>query len=203
VLALDVSDEMLRLGQANLAGVGNLQWVLGSGADLDVIGDCWVDDVFSSITLQHVPSPAIVLRYLQEANRVLRRGGQAALQMRHPGPLPWAVDLAGHLGACRAGPPGLVGGLARDPPPGAPTAPGSLHVRGPASSYHRVAIGTCGCCSGADPRPEHQPLMDQSGREAHVGCAGCGLARVQGRGWVGWFRGQGPGAVDEAAQVMP
>jgi SAM-dependent methyltransferase len=131
VLALDVSDEMLRLGQANLAGVGNLQWVLGSGADLDVIGDCWVDDVFSSITLQHVPSPAIVLRYLQEANRVLRRGGQAALQMRHPGPLPWGVNLAGHLGACRAGPPGLVGGLARDPPPGAPTAPGSLHVRAP------------------------------------------------------------------------
>jgi SAM-dependent methyltransferase len=97
VLALDVSDEMLRLGQANLAGVGNVEWVLGSGADLDVIGDCWVDDVFSYITLQHVPSPAVVLRYLEEANRVLRRGGQGALQVRHPGPLSWAVDLAGHL----------------------------------------------------------------------------------------------------------
>ena len=35
--------------------------------------------------------------YLEEAGRVLRPGGRGALQVRHPGPLPWAVDLAGHL----------------------------------------------------------------------------------------------------------
>jgi SAM-dependent methyltransferase len=97
VLALDVSEEMLRLGRANLAGVGNVEWLLGSGADLAVIPDRWVDDVFSYITLQHVPNPAAVLRYLEEAGRVLRPGGRGALQVRHPGPLPWAVDLAGHL----------------------------------------------------------------------------------------------------------
>jgi len=33
----------------------------------------------------------------EEAGRVLRPGGQGALQVRHPGPLPWALDLAGHL----------------------------------------------------------------------------------------------------------
>jgi SAM-dependent methyltransferase len=97
VLALDVSEEMLRLGRANLAGVGNVEWLLGSGGDLDVIPNGGVDDVFSYITLQHVPNPAAVLRYLEEAGRVLRPGGQGALQVRHPGPLPWAVDLAGHL----------------------------------------------------------------------------------------------------------
>ena len=97
VIALDVSDEMLLLGQSNLADVGNVEWVLGSGADLAVIDDCSVDDVFSYITLQHVPSTAAVLRYLEEAGRVLRPGGHGALQVRHPGPLPWAVDLAGHL----------------------------------------------------------------------------------------------------------
>jgi len=97
VIALDVSDEMLRLGRRNLAGVGNVEWVLGSGADLAVIPDRSVDDVFSYITLQHVPSTAAVLRYLEEAGRVLRPGGRGALQVRHPGPLPWAVDLAGHL----------------------------------------------------------------------------------------------------------
>jgi SAM-dependent methyltransferase len=45
VLALDVSEEMLRLGRGNLAGVGNVEWVLGSGTDLDVIPDGRVDDV--------------------------------------------------------------------------------------------------------------------------------------------------------------
>jgi SAM-dependent methyltransferase len=97
VIALDVSDEMLLLGQSNLSDVGNVEWVLGSGADLAVIPDCSVDNVFSYITLQHVPSTAAVLRYLEEAGRVLRPGGHGALQVRHPGPLPWAVDLAGHL----------------------------------------------------------------------------------------------------------
>jgi SAM-dependent methyltransferase len=88
---------MLRLGRGNLAGIGNVEWVLGSGADLDVLCDRSVDDVFSYITLQHVPSTTVVLRYLEEAGRVLRPGGRGALQVRHPGPLPWAVDLAGHL----------------------------------------------------------------------------------------------------------
>ncbi len=97
VIALDVSDEMLLLGHSILADVDNVEWVLGSGADLAVIPNRSVDDVFSYITLQHVPSTAAVLRYLEEAGRVLRPGGQGALQVRHPGPLPWAVDLAGHL----------------------------------------------------------------------------------------------------------
>jgi ubiquinone/menaquinone biosynthesis C-methylase UbiE len=92
-----VSDEMLRLGRGNLASVGNVEWVLGSGADLAMIPDGSVDDVFSYITLQHVPNRAAVRRYLEEAGRVLRPGGLGALQVRHPGPLPWAVDLAGHL----------------------------------------------------------------------------------------------------------
>jgi SAM-dependent methyltransferase len=97
VIALDVSDEMLQLGRCNLAGGGNVEWLLGSGADLAMVPDRSVDDVFSYITLQHVPSTAAVLRYLEEAGRVLRPGGQGALQVRHPGPLPRAVDLAGHL----------------------------------------------------------------------------------------------------------
>jgi SAM-dependent methyltransferase len=97
VIALAVSDEMLRLSRRNLAGVGNVEWVLGSGTDLDVLADRSVGEVFSYITLQHVPTSAVVLRYLEEAGRVLRPGGRGALQVRHPGPLPWAVDLAGHL----------------------------------------------------------------------------------------------------------
>jgi SAM-dependent methyltransferase len=97
VIALDVSDEMLRLGRSNLGGADNVQWLLGSGIDLAGIADRSVDDVFSYITLQHVPTSAAVLGYLEDAGRVLRLGGRGALQVRHPGLLPWAVDLAGHL----------------------------------------------------------------------------------------------------------
>jgi SAM-dependent methyltransferase len=97
VVALDVSDEMLRLGRTNLAGLGNVEWRLGCGADLCVLGDAAVDDVFSYITLQHVPDRRVVLRYLEDAGRVMRPGGRGALQVRRPGPVPWVLDLAGHL----------------------------------------------------------------------------------------------------------
>lgn len=97
VVALDVSDEMLRQGQANLADYDNVAWVLGSGADLNAIGDGSVDEVFSYITLQHIPDRAVILRYLQDTGRVLRPGGRGALQVRRPGLLAWAIDLVGHL----------------------------------------------------------------------------------------------------------
>ena len=83
------------------AGVGRMTrrfaQLYGRVIALDVVPDRSVDDVFSYITLQHVPSVAAVLRYLQDASRVLRLGGQGALQVRQPGLMPWAADLAGHL----------------------------------------------------------------------------------------------------------
>jgi SAM-dependent methyltransferase len=97
VVALDVSDEMLQLGRRSLADLGNVDWVQGSGEDLGAIRDGSVDDVFSYITLQHVPDRAAVLRYVEDAGRVLRPGGRGALQVRRPGLLPRAIDLAGHL----------------------------------------------------------------------------------------------------------
>lgn len=97
VVVLDVSDEMLRLGRANLADLDNVEWVLGSGIDLSAIGGSSVDDVFSYITLQHVPDRAAVLRYIQDAGRVLRPGGRGALQVRRPGVVAWAIDQVGHL----------------------------------------------------------------------------------------------------------
>jgi SAM-dependent methyltransferase len=96
VVALDVSDEMLRRGRANLADLDNVEWVLGSGVGLDVVGG-EVDDVFSYITLQHVPDRRAVLRYIEDAGRVMRPGGSGALQVRHPGLVAWTLDLAGHV----------------------------------------------------------------------------------------------------------
>jgi SAM-dependent methyltransferase len=123
VVALDVSDEMLRQGQANLADLDNVAWVLGSGADLHAIGDSSVDDVFSYITLQHLPDRAAVLRYVQDTGRALlaaaeRSGACAELRSRgrrHLWVLLWST------GSCDAVAPG-------SPPPNVtlrptPTAP--------------------------------------------------------------------------------
>jgi SAM-dependent methyltransferase len=148
VVALDVSDEMLRQGQASLADHDNVAWVLDAGGDLNAIGDGSVDDVFSYLTLQHIPDRAAVLRYLQDTGRVLRPGGQGALQVRRPGLLAWAIDLVGHLAhAAQAAGCGPERGGGRE----CRRERCWLLPSGPVSvpSCGRVAAVTCGCCCGA------------------------------------------------------
>ncbi|HSV64809.1 MAG TPA: class I SAM-dependent methyltransferase [Mycobacteriales bacterium] len=97
VIALDVSAEMLRHARRALAGRGNITFLHGNGSDLSGLADQSVDVVFSYITMQHVPTGAGQLSYVRETARVLRPGGQAALQFRANGVLPVALDLAGHV----------------------------------------------------------------------------------------------------------
>jgi SAM-dependent methyltransferase len=103
VVALDVSPEMLKLVRENLAGVPNVEFVLGSGQDLRQLPDGSVDVVFSYVTLQHVPTREAQLEYLRETCRVLRPGGRAALQVRAPGVRPALLDLAGQVGRALRG----------------------------------------------------------------------------------------------------
>src|SRR2546423_6759289 len=72
VVALDVSAEMLERCRENLAGRDNVEFVEGSGEDLNGVADASVDHVFSYITLQHIPSAVTVRRYLSEVVRVLK-----------------------------------------------------------------------------------------------------------------------------------
>jgi SAM-dependent methyltransferase len=97
VIALDVSEVMLRHAREALADRDNVGFVRGSGTDLADIADRSVDVVFSYITLQHVPTIEGQLSYVRETARVLRPGGQAALQVRSNGMVPVALDLVGHL----------------------------------------------------------------------------------------------------------
>jgi SAM-dependent methyltransferase len=75
VVAVDVSGEMLRLGQRYLAGAPNVDWVQVSGADLSPFPDAIFDVAFTHLVLQHVPDEATALRLVQEMLRVLRPGG--------------------------------------------------------------------------------------------------------------------------------
>jgi SAM-dependent methyltransferase len=97
VIALDVSAEMLKRAREALADRDNVGFLQGNGTDLSGVADQSVDLVFSYITLQHVPTAEGQLGYVRETARVLRPGGQAALQVRANGLAPVALDLAGHV----------------------------------------------------------------------------------------------------------
>jgi SAM-dependent methyltransferase len=81
VLALDVSDQMLERARDHNAHLGNVRWILGDGTTLSPIADASVDVCFSTVVLQHIPDPEIVLGYVREVGRVLRPAGWAALQV--------------------------------------------------------------------------------------------------------------------------
>jgi SAM-dependent methyltransferase len=81
VLALDVSDEMLRLAQELNPDLKNVRWVLGDGVSLKGLDDASVDACVSIVVFQHLPDPGIALGYVRELGRVLKPGGWAAIQV--------------------------------------------------------------------------------------------------------------------------
>ena len=127
VIALGASPEMLARARRNLADRHNVEWVLGSGSDLGMLGDGSVEPVFSYISLQHVPRREDVLSYLEESGRVLRQGGRGGLQVRRPG---------------------VGGGRGRRRRPALPGAGGSLH-RGAGVARDAGPRGGTHCGGGA------------------------------------------------------
>jgi SAM-dependent methyltransferase len=81
VRALDVSPRMLELAREHGAGLEGVEWLLGDGVSLEVIGDASADAVVSHVVFQHIPDPAVTLGYVREIGRVLRPGGWAAFQV--------------------------------------------------------------------------------------------------------------------------
>jgi SAM-dependent methyltransferase len=72
---VDVSDEMIRRAEANLAHIAHAHPHHTSGADLDPFADESFDFVYSYAVFQHIPSRDVVMQYLREAVRVLKPGG--------------------------------------------------------------------------------------------------------------------------------
>ncbi len=82
VYALDVSSEMLSKAENYWKHLPNINWILGSGEDLSAIADESVDCVFSFWVLQHIPNRDVVISYIRESERVMKKGGTAFLQFR-------------------------------------------------------------------------------------------------------------------------
>lgn len=81
VIALDVSDEMLRRARQLNPQLDNVRWLLGDGASLAGVKTGTIDACVSLVVFQHVPEPGITLGYVREVGRVLVAGGWGALQV--------------------------------------------------------------------------------------------------------------------------
>ena len=81
VVGLDVSPAMVERARSALADVGNVELMVGSGADLAGLPDAAFDAVYSFIVFQHIPDPATTCAYVTEIGRVLRPGGWTVFQV--------------------------------------------------------------------------------------------------------------------------
>jgi SAM-dependent methyltransferase len=78
---VDVSDEMIRRAQANLAGIPHAHAHHTTGADLAPFADESFDFVYSYAVFQHIPSEDVVFSYLREAHRVMKPGAILRAQL--------------------------------------------------------------------------------------------------------------------------
>ncbi len=83
VNGVDVAPEMISRARDSLSELKNVNLHVGSGHDLALFGNRSFDFVFSYITFQHIPKPAITLGYIREAGRVLKTGGHFYFQVNN------------------------------------------------------------------------------------------------------------------------
>ena len=72
---VDISDEMIRLGQKWLAAIPHAHLHVATDSDLRAFASDSFDVVYSYAVMQHLPDRSFFWRYLREALRVLRIGG--------------------------------------------------------------------------------------------------------------------------------
>jgi SAM-dependent methyltransferase len=80
VVAVDVSPEMLERARAAVAS-DNVDFRLVSGEQLDGVEDESADVLVCYLVLQHLPRRRLVEAYFREFGRVLRRDGEAFVQL--------------------------------------------------------------------------------------------------------------------------
>ncbi len=83
VEAIDISGEMIKRAKElqTRLGIGNVRFQVGDGKDLTVYPDESMDFAFSYIVFQHIPEISIILNYVREVGRVLKKGGLFRFQL--------------------------------------------------------------------------------------------------------------------------
>jgi SAM-dependent methyltransferase len=92
---VDISDEMIRLGQEWLAEVPHAHLHVTTDSDLRTFSNDYFDVVYSYAVMQHLPDRILFWRYLRDAFRVLKVGGILVaqfngMQIEHSSPDTWS-----------------------------------------------------------------------------------------------------------------
>ena len=82
VIGIDVSSEMVQLGQKYIANLPNCKILENNGVDLSLFPDNYFDFCYSFIVFQHIPDKIIVENYIREVSRVLKPQGIFRFQVR-------------------------------------------------------------------------------------------------------------------------
>jgi ubiquinone/menaquinone biosynthesis C-methylase UbiE len=85
VIGVDISQGMLDLAQRYNRHGDRCRFLLNATDALPDVRNESVDFIYTNIVLQHLPEPAMILRYLEEFVRILRPGGLAIFQLPREG----------------------------------------------------------------------------------------------------------------------
>lgn len=96
---IDISSNMIGIAKKDHSNAENLNFHLGNGVDLSNFLEKSFDFVFSYLVFQHIPKKSIVLNYLEEIYRVLKKEGYIKVQVRgYPGDLPQGLHHYNYKG---------------------------------------------------------------------------------------------------------
>jgi len=82
VVGVDVSPEMVRLGQKHTKDMPNCEIIENNGVDLLEFSDNSFDFCFSFIVFQHIPDKKVIEKYVSEVTRILKPGSLFRFQVR-------------------------------------------------------------------------------------------------------------------------
>ena len=82
MIGIDISSEMVQLGQKHVVNIPNCRIVENNGIDLSEFSDNYFDFCYSFIVFQHIPEKQIVQNYISEVSRVLKSGCLFRFQVR-------------------------------------------------------------------------------------------------------------------------
>jgi len=82
VIGIDISSEMVLLGQKYVSHIPNCSIVENNGVDLSEFSDNSFDFCYSFIVFQHIPEKQIVENYIKEVSRILKPSCLFRFQVR-------------------------------------------------------------------------------------------------------------------------
>ena len=82
IIGIDISSEMVQLGQKYVSDIPNCSIIENNGVDLSEFPDNSFDFCYSFIVFQHIPEKQIVENYIKEVSRILKSSCLFRFQVR-------------------------------------------------------------------------------------------------------------------------